>query len=88
MSFEIYRNEKRIRQGKCCICGEPSEGRVVVTLQSRAERSERSPGVKDRYYYPSIASRSGSYCEAHGIEIFEQAARIIKANGRAEVQGT
>src|ERR687890_105227 len=76
-AFESYRKPKGQGSVGCAVCGESVVGRVVVTLQERCEDPDKDPKDADRYGFSLIDSRSGSFCEAHAIEVYEAAKKTL-----------
>lgn len=79
-SFKDYRSARRRKGGKCAICDGEGEGRVAVTLQERRAHPDRTAKHANKNDFPSIASRSATYCEKHAIEIFEAAVSVVQGS--------
>lgn len=79
--FDKYKSSRRPRGGKCAVCGQAVEGRVVVTLQAREKVEGRGKADANQFRFPAIDSRSASFCERHAVEIYETAKESLPSNG-------
>jgi hypothetical protein len=82
--FDVYRKPKPRGKWGCAICGADGVGRVQVTLQERRDQG-RGPGQINRYAYPSVDSKSATFCEEHAIEVYEAVkALFFEKSGRTD----
>lgn len=83
-SFEEYKKPNKYRSRMCPHCGAETSGRVVITLQARQDHPERTAKDANRHSFPSIASKSATFCESCAIRVFETARAALQRPEGAE----